>query len=271
MADFPIKLEVSLPSGCCETVTVLPSGTIADLKVAAQQLFGQRFLRLAAADGNLLNSASSLRLSGLQDGDSLTAVVQRPKIAATWYAFSLWCVGAARVVTWGHPDCGGDSSTVQHQLKNVQQICSTEGAFAAILADETVVTWGDPNRAGDSSRVQDQLRNVQQISATSFAFAAILADETVVTWGDPNHGGDSSRVQDQLRNVQQISATGSAFAAILADGTVVNWGNPNRGGDSSRVQDQLRNVQQIFCHRVCFCSHFGKWNRGDLGRSKPWR
>ena len=49
MADFPIKLEVSLPSGCCETVTVLPSGTIADLKVAAQQSFGQRFLRLAAA------------------------------------------------------------------------------------------------------------------------------------------------------------------------------------------------------------------------------
>ena len=81
----------------------MAGGTIADLKVAAQQSFGQRFLRLAAADGNLLNSASSLRLS-LQDGDSLTAVVQRPKIAATWYAFSLWCVGAARVVTWGHPD-----------------------------------------------------------------------------------------------------------------------------------------------------------------------
>ena len=57
MADFPIKLEVSLPSGCCETVTVLPSGTIADLKVAAQQSFGQRFLRLAAADGNRIQQA----------------------------------------------------------------------------------------------------------------------------------------------------------------------------------------------------------------------
>ena len=38
------------------------------------------------------------------------------------------------MVTWGNPGYGGDSSRVQHQLKNVQQICSTYGAFAAILA-----------------------------------------------------------------------------------------------------------------------------------------
>ena len=37
-------------------------------------------------------------------------------------------------VTWGDPDRGGDSSSVQDQLKNVQQIQATsQGAFAAIL------------------------------------------------------------------------------------------------------------------------------------------
>ena len=38
---------------------------------------------------------------------------------------------------------GGDSSSVQDQLQNVQHICGTLHAFAAILADGSVVTWGN--------------------------------------------------------------------------------------------------------------------------------
>eukprot|EP00435_Cladocopium_sp_Y103_P060114 s182_g21.t2 len=245
VADSSIELEVSLPSGRCETISLLRQGTIQDLKIAAQQSLGQRFLRLATAEGRLLDKTGFLGLSGLHDGDSLSAVALQPKIAATKHAFALWCDGGHGIVTWGDPPYGGDSSRVQHQLQNVQQVCATDHAFAAILTDGTVVTWGSPDDGGDCSRVQDQLKNVQQICATDSAFAAILADGRVVTWGDPDYGGDSSRVQDKLRDVQQICGTGEAFAAILTDGTVATWGNPNWGGDSSRVQDQLRNVQRI--------------------------
>ena len=38
---------------------------------------------------------------------------------------------------------GGDSSSVQDQLNNVQQICGMAGAFASILAHRSVVTIGD--------------------------------------------------------------------------------------------------------------------------------
>ena len=99
--------------------------------------------------------SDSLQLCGVQDGDSLTAVAQQPKMAATWGAFALWCVGGGRVVRWGKAHSGGDSSSVQDNLKNVQQICGTSAAFAAVLVDETVVTWGNPDRAGESSKVQD--------------------------------------------------------------------------------------------------------------------
>ena len=133
-ADSSIKLKFSLPSGRCETVSVLQSSTIADLKTAAQQSFGQRFLRLAAPDGRLFDPKDSLRLSGFQDGDSLAVVAQQPKVAATGGAFALWCVGVDRIVTWGFPHFGGESSQVQEQLSNVQQICGTTYAFAAILA-----------------------------------------------------------------------------------------------------------------------------------------
>eukprot|EP00435_Cladocopium_sp_Y103_P001321 s3583_g1.t1 len=229
--------------------------------------------------------------AGIQDGDHITAIAQqKAQLAATGGAFALWRRGGDRVVTWGdtgcgrevsvvqailadgsvvawgHPNDGGDSSAVQDQLSNVQQIQATDSAFAAILTDGSVTTWGDPDSGGDSSAVQDRLRNVQQIQSTARAFAAILADGSVVTWGDPDSGGDSSAVQDQLRNVQriqatlsvwgicsnhqlsdvkQVQATDRAYAAILTDGSVVTWGHPEWGGDSAAVQDQLRNVQQI--------------------------
>ena len=82
------------------------------------------------------------------------------------------------MVTWGNPNEGGDSSRVQDQLRNVQQICGTDSAFAAILADGTVVTWGAAECGGDSSSVQDRFRHVQRICGTysifeSGAFAAI--------------------------------------------------------------------------------------------------
>ena len=69
------------------------------------------------------------------------------------------------VVTWGVAVYGGDSSAVQDQLKNVQQVQAWKGAFAAIRADRSVVTWGHAEDGGDSSAVQDQLKNVQQVQA----------------------------------------------------------------------------------------------------------
>ena len=49
-------------------------------------------------------------------------------------------LGDGSVVTWGTAWCGGDSSSAQDQLNNVQQIQASECAFAAILADGSVVT-----------------------------------------------------------------------------------------------------------------------------------
>ena len=158
---------------------------------------------------SLADPNQSLQGAVLQEGDHLTAIVQQAKMAATEEAFAMWCCGSGgdRIVTWGRPDRGGDSSAVQDQLRNVQQVQATDRAFAAILADGSVVTWGDPDYGGDSSAVQDHLRNVQQVQATWDAFAAILADGSVVTWGNPECGGDSSAARDQLRNAQQVQAT----------------------------------------------------------------
>eukprot|EP00438_Fugacium_kawagutii_P035133 Skav218773 [mRNA] locus=scaffold1372:350696:362053:- [translate_table: standard] len=242
-----LKFHAALPGGQGETVSVSQFATIGDLKKAVQKALGRPFLKLAAPDGRLLDDpVESLEVSGLRDGDAISVVAQQqPKVAATRGAFALWRSACDGVVTWGDPNCGGDSSPVQNRLRNVQQIFASSSAFAAILGDRSVVTWGCQQDGGDISAVRDRLKNVWQIHAAKKAFSAILADGSVLTWGHPECGGDSSAVQDQLKNVQSICAANQAFAAILADGSVVTWGRQNHGGDSSGVRDQLRNVQQI--------------------------
>ena len=161
-----LQINVTLPNGHHELLRVPQSSTVGDLKIAAQQGFGQNFLRLITAKPRaLVDLEESLVAAGLEDGDYLSAVILQPQLAATAGAFALWCCGGNTVITWGNADLGGDSSAVQDRLKNVQQIQATESAFAAMLADGSIVTWGDEHSGGDSSGVQDQLKNVQQRTA----------------------------------------------------------------------------------------------------------
>ena len=59
------------------------------------------------------------------------------------------------MISWGRADFGGDSSSVQDELRDVQQIQAAYGAFAAILSDGSVVTWGDADYGGKNSAAQD--------------------------------------------------------------------------------------------------------------------
>ena len=179
------QVTVVSASGRSESISVPPK--VGDLKILVQKSFNQRFLMLVTADGRILGDPSqSLVDAQLKDKDCLTAVALQANVAATRKlglrgAFALWCCGGRKIVTWGHPGYGGDSSAVQDQLRNVQQVQGTSDAFAAILADGSVVTWGSAHCGGGSSAVRDQLRNVQQVQGTCSAFAAILADGSVVT------------------------------------------------------------------------------------------
>ena len=169
-----LKINVALPNGHAELLTLPPSSTVQDLKTAAQQAIGKKHLRLITAKNQVLvDFEQTLEESEIEDGECLTALVLQPQLAATEGAFALWCHGDSAIVTWGGFSRGGESSAVKDQLRGVQQIQATDSAFAAILQDGSVVTWGDAERGGYSSAVRDQLKGVQQIQATHRAFAAI--------------------------------------------------------------------------------------------------
>ena len=138
-----LQTNVALVNGHTELSSVLPSSTVKDLRTAAQLVFRQKCLRLISAKHRVLGCyEASLEASEIQDGECLTALLLQPQLSATARAFAFWCHGDSKVVTWGHPAFGGDSSAVRDHLRGVQQIRATHRAFAANLADESVVTWG---------------------------------------------------------------------------------------------------------------------------------
>ena len=238
-----LQVKILLPSGRAESILLAESSKVGDLRIMAQKVVQQGFLRLVTEEGHILSDPTeSLLAAGIQDGDHLMAIAQQAGLEGTTKALAIWCFGGNRIVTWGHPDYGADCFAI---VKSVQKVQATERAFAAILGEGSVVTWGHPDFGGDSSTVRDQLNEVQHVQATSRAFAAIVADGSLVTWGHPDFGGDSSTVQDQLKDVQQVQSSAGAFAAILTDGSVVSWGHPRRGGNNTGVQNWLRSVQQV--------------------------
>ena len=76
------------------------------------------------------------------------------------FAFTL---ADGSVIAWGFTRNGLDSTALQDQLKNVEQVQATQRAFTAMLDHGSVITWVDSFYGGDSSAVQDQLKNAQQI------------------------------------------------------------------------------------------------------------
>eukprot|EP00439_Symbiodinium_sp_Y106_P032110 s577_g3.t2 len=244
-----LTFEVSLVSGKTASLQAHGDDSVESLMVRAQRALGVGRGRLMDSAGSILDGAAPLKTARYKE--PVTLQIRRVDICCGKQAFAA-ILGDGSVVSWG-----GNSSAVQDQLKNVQQIQATKQAFAAILGDGSVVTWGNAGYSGDSSAVRDQLKNVQQIQATPDAFAAILGDGSVVTWGHAHFGGDSTAVRDQLKNVQQIQATKHAFVAILGDESVVTWGHAHFGGDSIAVQDHLKNVQQIQATQRAFAAILG--------------
>ena len=206
------------------------------------------FLTLVAPDGRMMRSSDTL--FGLEDGDCLTAIAQRPRLTATVLAFALWLFKGDRIITWGDKGYGGDCTAVEKVIsaRQVVQVQATDSAFAAVFEDGSVVTWGNQNHGGDSRAVQDQLKDVKQVEATSGAFVAILNDGRAVTWGHSDLGGNSEAVE--LVGVKEVKANDGAFAAILWDGSLVTWGARPNGG----YRRMVRKVRQVEATESAFAA-----------------
>ena len=142
-----ISVDVHLLSGKRAFVEVETDASIESLKQGAQTALAVPSRgRLLNSSGEVLDGAQTVTEAELRSGDVLTLHVNQVQIKgrkAGLYSTTFAAIlGDGSVVAWGYADCGGDSSAVQEQLRDVQQIQASDGAFAAILGDGSVVTWG---------------------------------------------------------------------------------------------------------------------------------
>eukprot|EP00928_Gymnodinium_smaydae_P095251 TRINITY_DN8168_c0_g1_i10.p2 TRINITY_DN8168_c0_g1~~TRINITY_DN8168_c0_g1_i10.p2 ORF type:complete len:205 (+),score=32.91 TRINITY_DN8168_c0_g1_i10:27-617(+) len=183
-SDPVLNVKVQLASGAIvsEGIRMQPCDMVEALQLKIKEVASCQHFRLISAHGQVLRAGTRLIDNNISGDVMLTMVLVR--------SICIWSTGSAfvamkadgSVVTWGDAENGGDSSAVQGQLADVQQVCSTICAVAAVKADGSVVTWGEARSGGDSFAVREQLFDVRQVYSTTSAFAAVKVDGSVVTW-----------------------------------------------------------------------------------------
>ena len=79
-----IQINVALPSGHVELLTLAPSSTVQEVRTKAQRAFGKKYLRLITAKNRVLvDFEQTLEEAEIKDGECLTALVLQPQLAAT--------------------------------------------------------------------------------------------------------------------------------------------------------------------------------------------
>ena len=74
-----LQVNVALPNGHAEVLSLLPSSTVQNLRTAAQRAFRQKCLRLTTAKSQVLvDPDETLEVAGIEDGECLTALVLQP-------------------------------------------------------------------------------------------------------------------------------------------------------------------------------------------------
>ncbi|CAE7172104.1 unnamed protein product, partial [Symbiodinium necroappetens] len=267
-----ITVHASLLSGHGISLAAEPHWDVGSLCLKVQQELGLSRIKVVTARGTVLGGAATLQEAGIEDGEALGVVVKDIEIVGTYDGRAFAMIGRdGSVVTWGQDSLGGDSTEVQHQLRNVQQIKGTRGAFAAILEDGSVCTWGETRQDVTFEAVCPELRDVRKLQASFGAFAAVRGDGRVVAWGSHSHGGRiTGALKTKLQFVRDIEATGLAFAALCADGSVVAWGHQDSGGDCRAVADRLQEVWKIRSTMHAFAAirkdgTVVTWGRVDAG------
>ena len=116
-----VTVEVGLLSGKTVSLRADLNEQVNTLRRRAQTALGVGRSRLLDHSGRALAVCALVKDSQLQNGASLTLHLSQVQACATDSAFAA-ILGDGSVVTWGGADKSGDSSAVQDQLKNVQQI-----------------------------------------------------------------------------------------------------------------------------------------------------
>ena len=180
-----LKINVALPNGHAELVTLLPSFMVPDVRTKAERAFGKKYLRLITAKNRVL---VDLAKTLLEEPAGRGRRVPYSSGTSTTTGSNIRCL--CLVVSWRCNRYLGSCRLLLRQFGSSRsaQDCAAGSSYTCVLCchleNRSVVTWGRADAGGNSSAVRDQLKGVTQNQAAPHgAFAVILEDGSVITWG----------------------------------------------------------------------------------------
>ena len=137
-----VSVHVHLISGRTVSLDIEENAFVEALRQRASSALAVGTGKLVNAVGHALEGAATLREARIQSGDMLMLHVRQAEVIASkavWEATTTgwWqnasfaaILGDGSVATWGNAGAGGDSASVQDQLKRVQHIQASSGLLA---------------------------------------------------------------------------------------------------------------------------------------------
>lgn len=143
--------------------------------------------------------------------------------------------GNQRIISWSNTLYGTpllDTAVDVPEGKTVTSIVGTDGAFTALLSDNTIQSWGEPDKGGTAPEVLVSGKKVKALTAGMSAFAAVCVDGSLYSWGAPDNGGVSPSLPKGATAIS-VTANDADFAAVLSTGDILSWGFNTRQSSKS--------------------------------------
>lgn len=142
----------------------------------------------------------------------------------------------------------GNYSDKSPMISNVEDIVSSDEAYAALLKNGDVSVWGDARHGGEfkySFHTREDAngafkrnttwtpinppKNISKLVASSSAFAALGKDGSVTTWGEGFHGGNiySATPNEviQQKRMSNILSSAGGFLGVDSNENINIWGH----------------------------------------------
>ncbi|TRX54930.1 hypothetical protein [Thalassomonas sp. M1454] len=133
------------------------------------------------------------------------------------------------VTTAGRASEGGDSSSVQDKLHDIDYIVDSGSALTAFTKQKTAFSWGRFSYQSEYFNVTDKLIDLKKVIGDSGMFAALTQDGNVIMWGEivPIHHHKLLALitaAEKLANIKDIFVENGVFWALDNNNRAYSWG-----------------------------------------------
>ncbi|WP_232490573.1 RCC1 domain-containing protein [Burkholderia ubonensis] len=151
-------------------------------------------------------------------------------VGTTGVAAVVALLARKNVIGWGDSAYGGNVPPTIITYTDVEEVSSTQSAFAVRRTNGRVAVWGNTEQGGAIPDGGGSIVDAVRIQGNGSAFVAVRGNGYLTAWGTAVAGGTLSTEAQGLADVAFVATSGTAFCALRRNRQVVAWGTAASGG-----------------------------------------